>query len=145
MGIRRLEHYNILTTDLPGTVAFYTQVLGMRHGPAPGATADIAAWIYDEADVPVVHLQAVDGSAPETKFAEIRARLGTLADGLSASGLQGSGAIEHVAFECDDHAGLTARLLQAGAAIRTNDIPSVGLRQIFVNDPNGVTIELNFR
>ena len=30
-------------------------------------------------------------------------------------------------------------------ASSTSDVPSIKLRQIFVNDPNGVTLELNFR
>ena len=29
--------------------------------------------------------------------------------------------------------------------MRFNDVPQMNLRQIFVNDPNGITLELNFR
>ena len=64
---------------------------------------------------------------------------------LDVAGLNGGGAIEHVAFECDGYEELAARFAAAEVPTRTNDVPAAGLRQIFLNDPNGVTIELDFR
>jgi hypothetical protein len=40
---------------------------------------------------------------------------------------------------------MTARLDAEGLTYRHNSISDIDLRQIFVQDPNAVTIELNFR
>lgn len=145
MPVRKLEHYNLLTTRLADTVAFYTDVLGMRNGPFPGTDASQGAWIYDETDTAVVHVQAVDPRRPEVKLGRVRERLGELAARMTVENLVGSGAVEHVAFECDGYDEFAARLARAGIAMAKNDVPQMGLRQIFVRDPNEVIIELNFR
>jgi catechol 2,3-dioxygenase-like lactoylglutathione lyase family enzyme len=59
--------------------------------------------------------------------------------------LSGGGAIDHVAFECDDYDAMLGKIRDRGLPYRENFVPSVPLRQIFVNDPSGVTVELNFR
>ncbi len=40
---------------------------------------------------------------------------------------------------------MLARLDRLGLAYRCTGVASVGLRQVFVRDPNGVLLELNFR
>lgn len=37
-----------------------------------------------------------------------------------------------------------ARLKQYGVAFRENLIPDIQLRQVFVRDPNGIMVEMNF-
>ena len=39
---------------------------------------------------------------------------------------------------------MTARLEARGIPARQREVPGLGLRQLFVQDPNGVTIELNY-
>ena len=153
MIIKKLDHVNIMTTRIEETIAFYTEVLGMRNGPLPTVPGMVmpkdgpprAAWIYDSTDTPVLHLQAVDPKDPDTTFARIRNRLGPLAGDLNESRLKGSASIEHVAFECVGHDKVKAMLEERGLEIRLADVASIGLKQIFVNDPNGILLELNFR
>jgi catechol 2,3-dioxygenase-like lactoylglutathione lyase family enzyme len=145
MPIRKLDHYNLLTTKLDETVAFYTDVLGMKGGVSPRGDRKTGAWIYDGTDTPVVHLQAVDPAAPEKKLAEVRGRLGEMAERITVDNLIGSGVMEHVAFECDGYDEFMQRFEQAGIDVRKNDIPEMNFRQLFVRDPNGVILELNFR
>ena len=38
-----------------------------------------------------------------------------------------------------------ARFAQLGLDWRARDIPAIGLRQLFVSEPNGTLLELNFR
>ena len=45
----------------------------------------------------------------------------------------------------DDHAGIVAKLEAAGMDYALSDIPQIGLRQIFVQEVNGILLELNFR
>jgi hypothetical protein len=40
---------------------------------------------------------------------------------------------------------MVARFRALGMKFAEADVPSINLRQIFVHDPNGVTLELNFR
>ena len=49
-----------------------------------------------------------------------------------------------VALRCGDFDVVKARLDRQGADYRVNDIPAIGLRQIFTADPNNVLLELNF-
>ena len=126
--IRKLDHYNMVTARLDETVRFYTQVLGLTNGPMMGSHK-FGAWLYDTTDRPVVHLVGID---PDEMPAAGRA-------------VTGSGAIDHVAFECSGYTELRAKIVDLGLAFRESVIASLDLKQIFVKDPNGVTLELNFR
>jgi catechol 2,3-dioxygenase-like lactoylglutathione lyase family enzyme len=142
--IRQLDHYNIRTFRIDETVRFYVDVLGLRDGAFPGTPA-MGAWLYDKSDRPVVHLIAIDPADPEPAVQRIRDRLAGLGDPVEPSSWKGGGAIDHVAFECDDYDTQACLLRERGIAFTESNIPSIGLRQIFLNDPNGVTLELNFR
>jgi len=65
--------------------------------------------------------------------------------GLSVSPrAPGTGPVDHIAFNATDHDAMVALLKARGIAHGRNAVPGIGLRQIFVHDPNGVKIELNF-
>ena len=55
-----------------------------------------------------------------------------------------SGVVHHVAFMSRGFAGMTQRLQSKGMAFESRQVPGGDLWQIFVNDPNGVMIELNY-
>jgi len=118
-----LDHVNIRTARMAETIGFYADLLGLRAGPTP-MSDDITrgAWLHDPDGRPVIHLSE-----------------------LKAAGDDGSGAIDHVAFACTAFAETRERLLAHGLPFRENDIGSIGLKQLFVADPNGITIEMNFR
>jgi len=140
----RLDHCNIRTFDLDATIKFYTDVVDLRDGDFPG-TRSMGAWLYDSSDRPVLHVIALDPKEPEVALGRVRDRLGELAGSLELDTLKGGGSIDHIAFECGDFDEMAAKLTARGLTYKTNDVPSIKLRQIFVNDPNGVTLELNFR
>ena len=56
-----------------------------------------------------------------------------------------TGAIHHVAFECDGFDEMVRRLKARNLDYGFAEIPSIKLRQLFVTDPNNVLLELNFR
>jgi catechol 2,3-dioxygenase-like lactoylglutathione lyase family enzyme len=134
----RLDHYNIRTTKLQATVDFYTSVLGLRSGFRPSTRP--GAWLYDRADIPVVHLSGIDTADPQA-MKELEAHLGA----KDISTLEGSGSIDHVAFEGPDFTGAREHLVKLGVPFTERDVPQLNLKQLFVTDPNGVTVELNFR
>ena len=141
MGVRRIEHYNIRTTKFAETVRFYDDALAMKAQRSPAAPANSpATWIYDESGVAAIHLTPVDPADPEGSYARMAAYRGADPD----AAFHGSGAIDHIAFECEGYDEIKARLQAMEVAFVENAFPKINLRQIFLKDPNGVTLELNF-
>lgn len=135
MAIERLDHYSIRTTDVEATRKFYTEVLGLEVGPRPNFPFP-GVWLY-QGGIAVVHVVGIDPS----DRAGLHDYLGER--GSDAAGA-GTGTIDHVAFLGRDFAGMRARFQQAAITFRERKVPNMDLMQIFVDDPNGVTIELNF-
>ncbi len=64
---------------------------------------------------------------------------------LDAQPDSATGAFNHVAFEAEGFDDLCAALDERGTEYRASIRDEIGLRQVFVKDPNGVRVELNFR
>src|SRR5579862_2759827 len=142
MRINRLEHYNIRTTKFEETVKFYDDILGMKCKRAPMAPESMAAkGIYDDSGIAAVHLTPVDPKDPHGSYSKMTQYRGVDPD----AAFQGSGAIDHVAFECEGFDEILGRLEAKKVVFAKNEFPNFNLRQIFIRDPNGVTLELNFR
>lgn len=129
MKVNALDHVNIITGDLDGTAEFYADLLDLdrRDGPAP-LTPENAQWMYDDAGRPIIHINSLD--CPRTYEREVM------------SGPTGS--IHHVALNCSGYDEVIAKLDARGMDRQVNLVPSIGLRQVFTMDPNGVLLELNF-
>ncbi|NCW50627.1 MAG: hypothetical protein EBV89_04980 [Betaproteobacteria bacterium] len=52
--------------------------------------------------------------------------------------------MDHIAFLADDPSGFIERFKARGIAFRPRHLPESNLYQLFVRDPNGLMIELNF-
>ena len=133
MPLLKLEHYLVLSDDIDRTRDFYCDVLGMREGFRP--KLDFAGyWLY-VGDVPSIHIGEWKSYAVWTKEAGIP--ISTRA--------ASTGAVDHIAFNASGFDEMRARLQARGIAMNENLLDEIGLRQIFIYDPNGVPIELNFR
>lgn len=143
MALRRLEHYNIRSLKFEESIKFYTEVLSLHHG-IPGAPMDApvthrnGAWLYDASGSAVVHMANYDPSDAE-RMKRLNAYLGP----RDISSLNGSGAIDHIAFDAVDYDSLVGRCRDNGCEYFERLNPS-GMRQLYVFDPNGIKIELNF-
>jgi catechol 2,3-dioxygenase-like lactoylglutathione lyase family enzyme len=127
--VEALDHVNIITADVAGTARFYAELFGLEpHDAPPPLTHENARWMYDEAGRAILHINSLD--CPRTYHREVRAGP--------------TGALHHVALRCSGYEELRARLKQRGIGHQLNDVTAVGLRQIFVLDPNQVLLELNF-
>jgi catechol 2,3-dioxygenase-like lactoylglutathione lyase family enzyme len=138
MPIEKLAHFSIRTTDLEASKRFYTQILGFQEGYRPPFDFP-GAWLYrggDEAEYGVVHIIGID---PHDSSGLVD-YLGDKAQ----SALQGSAAIDHLAFFASDLPEMYRRFESAALPFRERIVPSLGLHQVFIEDPSGVTIELNF-
>ena len=56
----------------------------------------------------------------------------------------GSGAIDHVAFNCEDIEGMKNMFDSKSIEYTHRKVPGFPLEQLFVDDPDGVKVELNF-
>jgi catechol 2,3-dioxygenase-like lactoylglutathione lyase family enzyme len=134
-----LNHFSIRTTDLQATQAFYSRVLGLTVGPRPPFPFP-GAWMYngghDNVANAVVHLIGMDKNDPEG----LKKYLGD----RDASSLHGTGAVDHIAFFATGLEAMLQHLKTIGVPCRERTTPSIGLHQLFVDDPCGLVVELNY-
>lgn len=125
MPVTRMEHLLVLTDDIDATRDFYREAIGLEVGERP--PLEFAGyWLY-AGGVSCVHVAD-------------RGEYTAHAEGL---GRQASAAaVDHVAFNGKDYAELAGRLERGGVEAMENEIPGV-MRQLFLTDPNGLTIEIN--
>ena len=133
MPVSHLEHFLIQTDDIERTCDWYVRVLGFRIGPSPDFRFPVK-WLYlGERDV----IHVCEGGAG---VSEARRRY----LGQQSQDLRGSGVIDHVAFRCTGLDAMLARLEAAGVEFNERQVDDQALYQLFLFDPNGVKVELNF-
>lgn len=128
MTVGGLQHLLVLTDDIDATRDFWCTALGLRVGDRPPLEFP-GYWLYSN-DVPCIHV------AERAAYAAHSERIG-----IPAS----PHAVDHVAFNGHDYQGLVDRLERGGVEAARNDPPGAGLRQLFIEDPNGVKIEINVK
>jgi catechol 2,3-dioxygenase-like lactoylglutathione lyase family enzyme len=133
MALTTLEHYLVLTSDLEATRDFYRDALGMAEGARPPLGFP-GYWMYLDA-TPVIHIAEWSTYTAHSKAKDIP---------VTAPAV-GTGAFDHVAFNAADFSGVLARLDRHGVTPARNLASTSGLRQLFIFDPNGIKIEINFR
>ena len=124
MGVRGLNHFNVTASaDVIERVRdFYVEVLGLSVGDRPGFRRE-GFWLYAGAE-PFVHLTTEDED-------DRRA-------GVARS------AFDHVAFSCEGLREFVGRLERAGVEYEVDEVASLRQVQLFLRDPAGVGLELNF-
>ncbi|MGB0570473.1 MAG: VOC family protein [Alphaproteobacteria bacterium] len=138
MSLSTLDHCLIRTVKLDETRDFYVDLLGMIDGDRPDFDFP-GNWLYVDGK-PVVHLVGVDPEDPSGLIEY----LGGDIDAATLDGSGGFGAFDHVAFRAKDPEKLMARLEKQGVRFRERKVPDLDLFQIFIEDPNGITVELNY-
>lgn len=132
--LAKLEHFLVMTHDVDGTRDFYRDVLGFQEGFRP-ELGFLGHWLY-LGETPVIHI------AEWASYTAHSQRLGIPVTRPAS----GTGPLDHVAFNGEDTAyGLLRKRLEDRALkYHPHDSPAIGLRQIFLEDPNGLKLELNF-
>jgi catechol 2,3-dioxygenase-like lactoylglutathione lyase family enzyme len=113
----RIQHVNLMVTDLDAAVAFYTEVLGLGLSPTP--PMDFPAQFIAVDDFQELHLNQLDDVKPERA---------------------------HFALRVDDFNGVFRRAKAAGV-IETRTWGHArrlasGTMQLFVRDPAGNLVEI---
>ena len=122
MSVGVLDHFNVKTTKLDETVKFYDDVLGLKPGDRPNF-AFPGAWIYSEGRA-VLHLIDISGTDQDAK--------------------DDTGCVDHIAFVSRGFEAMKQHLEKGGHGFEAREVPGGRLLQIFVRDPNGVLLELNY-
>jgi catechol 2,3-dioxygenase-like lactoylglutathione lyase family enzyme len=125
MEIKRIDHYSIRTLDVEASRRFYTEIIGLKVGPRPPFDFP-GVWLYKgeppadldnpENNYGMVHVMGVDRDNPQ-------ALIDYMGGACPDTQKDSTGALDHIALAVTGRA---------------------GLHQVFIKDPNGVTIELNF-
>jgi catechol 2,3-dioxygenase-like lactoylglutathione lyase family enzyme len=126
-----MEHVLVLSDDVEQAREFYCEVVGLTLGERPPMEFP-GYWLY-AGETPCLH---VAQRGPYLAHAE---RLG-----LSVAGGGGPGPVDHIAFRATGYDETRARLLRKSVPTVLNTVAGGGPRQVFVEDPSGVRIELNF-
>ena len=118
----QLDHINIKAPAglIEKVKDFYCQVLDLEPGFRPEFSSP-GYWLY-AADRPIVHLSISNETA------------------VSESGLY----LDHVAFQTNGLDAAVEKLSALNIAMRRNYIPELDMTQIFIQDPAGTGVEINF-
>ena len=119
MAVSGMNHFTILTDDVPRTVDFYGRFLGLANGPRPDLGFP-GVWLY-AGDAAVLHVVG----------------------GRSRDQLR-SGVIDHMAFTAKGLADTLATLVAHNVDHTCRQQVGSGVWQIFFLDPNGARVELDF-
>ena len=118
--VQGLDHFSVISSNPESTVGFYRDLLGLEEGPRPKLSFP-GVWLY-AASQPVLHVIFERPFAPGA-----------------------TGAFDHVAFAVSGSPSETeAKLSAAGIKFESRLIERTRTYQIFLRDPDGVGVELNF-
>ncbi|MBW0297676.1 hypothetical protein B4P00_15805 [Shewanella xiamenensis] len=129
MNIVGLDHFTIRTPILAETVQFYQVILGLTQGWRPRFGFP-GHWLYAQ-EKPILHLVEVGSRALDAYLGE-------------SSALFGSGRVDHFSFRGTNLAQMQQHLCRQQCPFRERIVPEIGEHQLFIEDPNGITVEMIF-
>ena len=134
MTVTELEHVLVLADDIEQTRDFYCHAVGLRVGERP-ELAFPGYWLYAGA-TPCLHI------AERSSYIAHATSIGLE---VPEPPTGGGSAVDHIAFIGSDYEQIAARLERHGVPAVRNDVPGGGPRQLFIDDPNGVRVEINVK
>jgi catechol 2,3-dioxygenase-like lactoylglutathione lyase family enzyme len=132
MPVTALNHYLIVSKNLERSKKFYQQVLGMQLAERPDF--GFPGYWLKTGDAICVHLASQDPNKIRDQYLLKKHPRGT----------NGSGSVDHIAFLAQDPEGVRDRIRKNKVEMHVRSFPDAKLFQIFLKDPDEVTIELNF-
>jgi catechol 2,3-dioxygenase-like lactoylglutathione lyase family enzyme len=132
MPLTELNHYFVRANDLEQSRRFYCDVLGFEEMPRPDFPFP-GHWLGVAGKVQV-HMGPHGIPNSDLYY------LGT----TPRSSTDNSGVVDHIAFLATQPETFAARFDAHGIRSRKRHFPQFKLFQMFIQDPNGLTIELNF-
>ena len=133
MPLSHIEHFLLQTADMEATRKWYVEVLGMRVGPNPDFKFPVF-WLY-LGDKDIVHVTEGGKGVSENRKKYV---------GQQSEAVSGTGVVDHIAFRATGLRDMIAHLKKLGVDFKQRKVDDQGLYQLFMFDPNGVKIELNY-
>ena len=134
MALKTFEHVLILADDVDKTKDFYVDILGLNIGYRPDFPFK-GYWLYldENPKAACIHLAMRKQDTGQDYYI-----------GKKDEVKSGSGAIDHVAFNADDIESMKAKLEKISIEYTHRKVPGFHLEQLFIMDPDGVKVELNY-
>jgi len=134
MRLTHIEHFLVAADDIDATRDWYARVLGMQPGPHPDFGFPVH-WMY-VGGVDIVHIGPSAKSAGDIQ----KQYLGRTSQNAGS----GTGAIDHIAFRASGLRDMLQHLRQERVSFTQRRANGQALFQLFLHDPNGIKIELNY-
>jgi catechol 2,3-dioxygenase-like lactoylglutathione lyase family enzyme len=134
MPLSHIEHFLVASDDIDATRDWYQRVLGMKPGAHPEFGFPVH-WMY-VGEVDIVHIGPSAKGANENQ----KKYLGRTSQDAGA----GTGALDHIAFRATGLRGMLEHLRAERVPFTQRRANGQALFQLFLYDPNGVKIELNY-
>jgi catechol 2,3-dioxygenase-like lactoylglutathione lyase family enzyme len=132
MPVTSLNHYLIVSRNLERSKKFYQDVLGLELAERPDF--GFPGYWLKTGDNICVHLASQNANKIRDQFLLKKHPRGT----------NGSGSVDHIAFLAQDPEAVRNRIQKNKVEMHYRSFPDAKLFQIFLKDPDDVTIELNF-
>ncbi|HZM35207.1 MAG TPA: VOC family protein [Burkholderiales bacterium] len=133
MPITELNHYLLVAKNLKKTKKFYQDVLGLELAAERPDFGFPGYWLKAGEHI-CVHLASQAPNKIRDQFLLKKHPKGTT----------GSGSVDHIAFLARDPEEVRKRIQKHKVEMHFRSFPDAKLFQIFLKDPDDVTIELNF-
>ena len=131
MPVTSLNHYLIVSSNLERSKKFYQDVLGLDLAERPDF--GFPGYWLKTGDNICVHLASQDPNKIRDQFLLKKHPKGT----------NGSGSVDHIAFLAQNPEEVRNRIQKNKVEMHFRSFPDAKLFQIFLKDPDDVTIELN--
>ena len=132
MPLTELNHYFVRAKDLERSKRFYCEVLGFEEMPRPTFPFP-GYWLGVNGKIQV-HMGPHGIPNSDVYY------LGT----TPRSATDNAGIVDHIAFLATEPENFAKRFAEVGLKTRKRYLPEFRLFQMFVQDRDGLTIELNF-
>ncbi|MEX2198249.1 MAG: VOC family protein [Burkholderiales bacterium] len=133
MPVTELNHYLLVAKNLERTKQFYQKVLGLKLAGERPDFGFPGYWLKAGNNI-CVHLASQAPNRIRDQFLLKKHPRGT----------QGSGSVDHIAFLAKKPEEVRQRIQKHRIQMHYRSFPDAKLFQIFLKDPDDVTIELNF-
>ncbi|CAN7410638.1 VOC family protein [Phenylobacterium sp. LjRoot219] len=120
MPVTGLNHVNIRTTDVASSAKFYVDLFDFEFRQGPVVMGNQSNWLFDRQGNAIIHFRVLGADSTST------------------------GPIDHVALNCEGKADILSRLEARNIKFAMAENLTPGVTQVFVTDPHGVALELNF-
>ena len=132
MPVTAINHYLVVSKNLERSKKFYQEVLGLELAERPDF--GFPGYWLKTGDNICVHLASQNPNKIRDTFLLKKHPKGT----------NGSGSVDHIAFLAQNPEEVRNRIQKNKVEMHFRSFPDAKLFQIFLKDPDDVTIELNF-